>query len=187
MLSDREDMDYGRYRDTVSDYLTERDYLAGRYDSERDFDYSKYSSDRGLAYDEYSADRGLSYDQYRAGIADEQWEKEYLLALDKWNTEKAALSASNNPNNNNNNNIDNNNNKQPQNEPVDTPKYTYEETPAVRNFAAKIRTSSEFARGSNSDNKTYKTYKDYVRGMLNKYEADLSDNDIATIAQMFGL
>lgn len=67
------------------------------------------------------------------------------------------------------------------------PIYTYEETPAARSFVAKIRTPHEFARGENSDKSTYKTYKDYVKGMLEKYESELTDNDIATISQMYGL
>lgn len=107
MLSDRENLDYGRYRDTVSDYLTERDYLAGRYDSERDydyskyidnrnFDYSKYSDDRSLAYDEYATDKNISYEEYmyaledayrkeRDKVADEQWQAgyDYQVARDK--------------------------------------------------------------------------------------------------------
>ena len=33
----------------------------------------------------------------------------------------------------------------------------------------------------------YKSYKDYVKGMLEKYESELTDNDIATISQKFGL
>jgi hypothetical protein len=71
------------------------------------------------------------------------------------------------------------------NEPA--PKYTYEETPAVNSFNARIRTPHEFARGSNDDNAKYKTYKDYVRGMLEKYEGDLTDDEIATIANKYGL
>lgn len=58
MVMDRENTDYGRYRDTVSDFLTERDYLQGRFDSERNFDYGKYIDDRNLDYtlhqDEYN-------------------------------------------------------------------------------------------------------------------------------------
>ena len=50
MVMDRENLDYGRYRDTVSDFLTERDYLQGRYDTERNFDYGKYIDDRNLDY-----------------------------------------------------------------------------------------------------------------------------------------
>lgn len=69
----------------------------------------------------------------------------------------------------------------------DIPIYTYEETDAVNNFVAKIRTKHEFARGSNSDNQKYKSYNDYVKGMLEKYEGELTDDDIATICQMYGL
>lgn len=50
MVMDRENTDYGRYRDTVSDFLNERDYLQGRYDTERGFDYSKYVDDRNMDY-----------------------------------------------------------------------------------------------------------------------------------------
>lgn len=96
LVSDREKLDYARYRDLVGDYLTERDYLAGRYDSERDYDYSKYnnerdfaynkySSDRGLAYDAYATDKNLSYQEYRDAIADEQWQKEYDESVRQYN------------------------------------------------------------------------------------------------------
>lgn len=50
MVMDRENTDYGRYRDTVSDFFTERDYLQGRYDTERGFDYGKYVDDRNMDY-----------------------------------------------------------------------------------------------------------------------------------------
>lgn len=100
MIGDREDLDYGRYRDTVSDYLTERDYLAGRYDSERDYDYSKYNNerdfaygqyadDRNLSYDEYATDKNLSYQEYRNAIADEQWQKEYDESVRQYNEQMA--------------------------------------------------------------------------------------------------
>ena len=106
MLGDRENMDYGRYRDSVADFMTERDYLTGRYDSERDYDYSKYNNERDFAYGKYSDDRNLAYGQYadnkdiaysehrnaiedalrreefeyqqeRDRISDEQWQKQY--------------------------------------------------------------------------------------------------------------
>ena len=90
MLGAEEERDYGRHRDTVSDWLTERDYLTGRYDSERDYDYSKYNNerdfaygkyadDRNFAYGQYSDDKSYAYNEYRNAIADEQWEKEYAL------------------------------------------------------------------------------------------------------------
>ena len=50
LVMDRENTDYGRYRDTVSDWNNDRGYLAGRYDTERGFDYGKYIDDRNLDY-----------------------------------------------------------------------------------------------------------------------------------------
>ena len=106
ILGDREDADYGRYRDSVADFMTERDYLTGRLDSERNFDYGKYIDDRNFEYGKYADDRNLAYGQYadnkdiaysehrnaieealrreefeyqkeRDRISDEQWQKQY--------------------------------------------------------------------------------------------------------------
>lgn len=85
IVSDRENTDYGRYRDTVSDFNTERDYLANRYDSERSFDYSKYTDGRDFAYGQYSDDRNLAYTDYRAGIADQQWQAEFDEGMRQFN------------------------------------------------------------------------------------------------------
>lgn len=38
-----ENTDYNRYRDALSDYYTNRDYLTNQYNNERSFDYGKYS------------------------------------------------------------------------------------------------------------------------------------------------
>lgn len=115
LLTDRENTDYSRYRDSVGDYYTERDYLTGRYDSERDFDYSKYIDARNFEYGKYSDDRNLSYSEHRDAISDEQWdtsmsyqkerdavsdeqwgknynlsERELAMAEDAWELEKKA-------------------------------------------------------------------------------------------------
>ena len=124
MVMDRENLDYSRYRDTVSDYLTERDYLAGRYDSERDYDYSKYvddrnfdygkySDDRSLAYDKYATDKSLAYQEYRNAIeddfkkeqfdyqkdrdriSDEQWQKQYDLTASEYAADRVESNAKN--------------------------------------------------------------------------------------------
>lgn len=97
ILGDRENTDYGRYRDTVSDYNSERDYLTGRYDSERNYDYGKYTDDRNFnygkysdnknfAYGKYSDDKSYAYNEHRNAIADEQWQKEFDEAMRQYNT-----------------------------------------------------------------------------------------------------
>lgn len=77
MLGAEEERDYGRYRDTVNDWLTERDYLANRYDSERDYDYSKYNNERDFAYGQYSDDKSYAYQDYRDKIEDAQWQANF--------------------------------------------------------------------------------------------------------------
>ena len=111
MLGDRENMDYGRYRDSVSDWMAERDYLTGRYDSERNFDYSKYADDRNFEYNKYADDRNFAYGQYiddknfeygkyaddknyayneyRNAIEDEKWQKEFDEAKRQYDEQMA--------------------------------------------------------------------------------------------------
>lgn len=47
------DTEYGQYRDEMSDYYADRDYLSGMYQNERNFDYGKYSDDRSYWNSEY--------------------------------------------------------------------------------------------------------------------------------------
>jgi peptidoglycan hydrolase-like protein with peptidoglycan-binding domain len=87
MVMDRENTDYGRYRDTVSDFLTERDYLQGRYDTERGFDYSKYVDDRNL-------DHALHQDGYQKlldslGIA----QSDYYDGANMFHSEQATKNS----------------------------------------------------------------------------------------------
>ena len=53
LVMDRENTDYGRYRDTVSDWMNDRSYLQGVYNDERSFDYGQYIDDRNLDYSLY--------------------------------------------------------------------------------------------------------------------------------------
>lgn len=44
----REDSDYGKYRDQVSDWQSDRDFLQGQYSDERNFDYKQWSDYRNF-------------------------------------------------------------------------------------------------------------------------------------------
>lgn len=74
LLADQYDKDYSRYRDSVTDWTADRDYLAGRLDSERSFDYGKYGDARDFAYS-----------GYRDQIADEQWQKQFDESVRQYN------------------------------------------------------------------------------------------------------
>ena len=73
LLADQENMDYGRYRDTLSDYNAELDRLYNMYNAERDFDYGKYADDRDFGYGQYIDDRNYQYQVGRDQVADNQW------------------------------------------------------------------------------------------------------------------
>ena len=83
MLVDRENTDYGRYRDTVSDYYNELDYLTGRYDSERNFDYGQYVDNRNLDYTLHADGYNRLLDSL--GIA----QSDYYNGADMYHTEQA--------------------------------------------------------------------------------------------------
>lgn len=53
LMADQENQAYSRYRDQVSDYNTERDYLTNRYYNESEMDYNRYSDAYNRAYGEY--------------------------------------------------------------------------------------------------------------------------------------
>lgn len=67
LLSEEYAKEYGRYRDSVGDWQTQRDYLANLYNSERNFDYTGY----------------------RDRVSDEQWQKNFDEALRQYNENMA--------------------------------------------------------------------------------------------------
>ena len=76
LVSDRENTDYGRYRDTVSDYNVERDYLTNLYNTERDFDYRQHIDNRDYAY------------QVARDAVDDSWrQKEYDRGVYEFDTQ----------------------------------------------------------------------------------------------------
>ena len=80
-----ENQEYSRYRDTVSDWTSERDYLANAYNNERTYDRSVYDSDKNFAYDTWSDDRNYAYKVERDRIADEQWQKTFDESVRQFN------------------------------------------------------------------------------------------------------
>ena len=96
LLSDRESIDYGRYRDTVSDYNTERGYLTDQYNTERDFDYGKYADERDYTYQvarDAVADKQwqdtFDYQKDRDSIADTQWQAQFDETVRQFDTSTA--------------------------------------------------------------------------------------------------
>lgn len=75
LFADRDEQDYGRYRDTVTDWQTDRDYLTdeARYQSETD--YGRYMDDKNFQYGQYRD--SVTDWQYDLNRADEDYWKKY--------------------------------------------------------------------------------------------------------------
>lgn len=71
LLADRENVDYGRYRDQVGDYNTQLNMLLNQYNNERSFDYG----------------------QYRDATGDAQWQAEFDEAKRQYEQQWAASQA----------------------------------------------------------------------------------------------
>ena len=63
LLSDQYNKEYSRYREDVSDWQAQRDYLANLFNSERNFDYTGF----------------------RDQVADDQWQKNFDEAIRQYN------------------------------------------------------------------------------------------------------
>ena len=100
LYTDRENTEYGRYRDDVSDYYTNLDFAYNRYNNERDFDYGQHRdgvSDKmwqtefDEAFRQYTEQ--MAYQQGRDKISDEQWQKEFEEAQRQFNVAKGISSG----------------------------------------------------------------------------------------------
>ena len=70
LLSGQEQADFGRWQSGYNQWLSERDYLAGRFDTERGYDYG----------------------QYRDAVADDQWKANFDEDLRRYNLAHPAVS-----------------------------------------------------------------------------------------------
>ena len=85
LYNDMENQEYGRYRDTVSDWTSERDYLANAYNNERTHDRSIYDADKNFAYGTWSDDRNYNYQVGRDAVADAQWQATFDEGVRQYN------------------------------------------------------------------------------------------------------
>ena len=92
LFADRDNTEYGRYRDTVSDWQTDRSFLANRYDTERNFDYGAYSDKETANQAQWNADRTFAYGQYTDDLTLD-YEESKRLHNEKLAKDSAAAAA----------------------------------------------------------------------------------------------
>ena len=104
-VNTQEQSDYGKYRDEVGDWQTDRDYYAGRYDTTYGQDYQKYQDEvaqveylANLYASLYGQDSANELNAWNANRSADEYESSYELSkaaddreAEKWNYEKQLL------------------------------------------------------------------------------------------------
>lgn len=73
MLNEQDSIDYGRYRDSVSDYYNDLNYYAGRYDSSYSQDFGEYQTD--LAAQQWAEQ--YAYQKLQDELAQQNWQTQF--------------------------------------------------------------------------------------------------------------
>ncbi len=81
-LNTQDEAAYGRYRDTVSDWYNDRDYLYNKVGDQYDTEYGQYRD----SVSDWMNDRDYYRDKYGM-LSDEDWDK-YQSELGQWNTDR---------------------------------------------------------------------------------------------------
>ncbi len=170
--------DYKKYRDTVSDYYEDRDYLYKKLADMSDLEYEMFLDE----LDSWESDRDFSYKQYTDEIEKQQYEqnmafkkaeaernqanadRNYRLALQKLYSSGSSSSSSSSS-------------KKSSSSSSDTETDTYSPSKWYpRTYAEFVKTTGksiimnekEFA-ASEAAQETYKSYSDYLKQMYKKY------------------
>ena len=85
LYADRENQDYGRHRDSVTDYYNELQYLTDRSDTLSQREYEQWRDKLNLDYGIHSDKQNYDYQLYRDAIEDERWQKEFDESVRQYN------------------------------------------------------------------------------------------------------
>ena len=77
VLSQADQTDYGRYRDTVGDWENERQYATGRYDTEIERDYNKYMNELNYWTQMAGAENADYNTQQQMAEQKRQWDEQF--------------------------------------------------------------------------------------------------------------
>lgn len=73
MVNNQDSIDYGRYRDMVSDYYNDLNYYAGRYDSSYNQDFGEYQTD--LSAKQWAEQ--YAYQKTQDALAQQNWQTQF--------------------------------------------------------------------------------------------------------------
>ena len=85
---------YRKYQDALQNYMLFANYDYNKAVDDRKYNYNKAIDDRNYEYNKAVDDRNYNYQVLRDNILDDQWQKEYELALKKANSSSRASGSS---------------------------------------------------------------------------------------------
>jgi murein DD-endopeptidase MepM/ murein hydrolase activator NlpD len=181
-LRTADDTDYGRYRDTVNDWYTDRNYLTDKVNTQYDNEYGQYRDTVSDYYNDLEAARALyqqlygeDWDKYQSDLSQyntdrnydfevAQADREYQLALKKLAASGSKSSGKSSSSAN---------------------KVTGKSSSATTLFQGSVKTPDEWRRYKEGT----KTYDEYLDKTMQKWNGrgDLSDSDVAFLIEYYGL
>lgn len=180
-LRTADDTDYGRYRDTLNDWYTDRSYLTDRVNTQYDNEYGQYRDTVSDYYNDLDAARALyqqlygeDWDKYQSDLNQYNTDRNYAFEVDQANKEyqlalkKLAASGSSSGKSSSSAN-----------------KVTGKSSDATKLFQRSIKTKQEWV----GRNEGTKSYNDYIEKTLEKWykNGDLGDSDTAYLIELYGL
>ena len=174
LMAQMDEQDYGRHRDSVSDYYTD---LANLKDDARYMSETEYER----AWNDFNA----KYGAHRDTVADQQWQAEFDFAQKQYEDSKKKTTSSS---------------AKKKKDPVEpdpvAPTTTPTATANTKLFTASVMTQNEFAKRGKAtvDGKTYTSYKSYIEACLEKWANNgipnsnktLTDDEIAFLMDQYG-
>ena len=169
LMAQMDEQDYGRHRDSVSDYYTD---LANLKDDARYMSETEYER----AWNDFNA----KYGAHRDTVADQQWQAEFDFAQKQYEDSKKKTTSSS---------------AKKKKDPVEPDPVAPTTTPTAL-FTASVMTQNEFAKRGKAtvDGKTYTSYKSYIEACLEKWANNgipnsnktLTDDEIAFLMDQYG-
>ena len=179
LYSDRENTDYSRWQNSLTNWQNERAYLSDYYNNERTYDRSVYDTDRTFDYGKWTDNRNYDYQVARDKVQDEQWAKEFAESQRQFNLNYNLQKK-----------------KSSDNSGVLTQQKIQKaaNSDATKLFQASIMTKSEVARRGatttvDGKQKRFDNYEQYVDAVAEKWykEGKLSENEVAYIKGYYGI
>lgn len=203
VLANQDSIDYGRYRDTVSDYQSDRAYYDTALQNLRSMnqnlwsqnEQNRYNSNE-QAWNNYKWGETQTQNNYQQAVAEDQWNAQFAENQRQfnenmaYNREKAAQNAAYQAASL----LAKNKNDESDMELTQEQMAAYAQKPRVKNFISALLTKDEFERRGKStkigdDTKVFDNYKQYVSALMEYWWKSnrITDEEASYLRNQYGV